>query len=94
MADSLAQLDAAIASLTTAETNAVALTQQLDTDVQALVAKLEAAGNTDFTNEVNAIQAAVGTLNTALTNVQSADTAAQGAVGTSTNNPPVSAAGS
>lgn len=89
MATTLAQLDAAIAAENASLTSLSQLSTQLDTDVAALVTAIN--NGQDFTNELNAVQTGASTLATAVANVQSADTAAQGAVSTSTTNPPVSA---
>ena|ERR1700729_797186 len=75
MATTLAQLDAAIAAENTSITSLVSLATQLDTDVTALVAKVNSGA--DFTNELNAVQTNAGLLSTATANVQSADTSAQ-----------------
>jgi uncharacterized protein YoxC len=74
MATTLAQLDAAIAAENVTLTSLVALSNQLITDVNALVAKV--GSGADFTNELNAVQANAALLQTASTNVQTADSAA------------------
>jgi hypothetical protein len=76
MTTTLAQLDAAIAAENTSIASLVALATKLDTDVTALVAKVNTGA--DFTAELNAVQANAGLLSTATTNVQSADTASGG----------------
>jgi CII-binding regulator of phage lambda lysogenization HflD len=63
MATTLAQLDAALATLTTEVATVV-------TDVTALIAKINASGNQDFTNEANSVQASIAAL-------QGSDAAAQ-----------------
>ena len=72
MAQTLQQLDTVIAGLGTGVT-------QLVTDVQALIAAVQAIPGQDFTNEVNAI-------NTDITNLQGLDTSVTAETGTL--NPP------
>lgn len=84
MATTLADLDAAIAADTTEETtlagavtSLATLITQLGTDINALIAKVQAGQ--DFTNELNAVNANLATATATATSVASATTAAQSA---------------
>ena len=75
MAVTLQQLDAAIAAETTENATLLSAVTQLDTDVQALIAQVQAGQ--DFTNELNAVNANLATITGVVSSAQAEDQSVQ-----------------